>query len=166
MQPLGGVWPVFARRHVFREGDGVRDFIGSSVEGRGQAVRFEHGDKASVQRGDAAELERQQVALAVADVEDDGMAGEIEGQSKNACVRGDRLDRQPFGDRMERRVPAVIDPRGMRDPELAEHLAGEVQRGEGRTVAGRVEFGPVGHVHALCILQRGIARAARPWPTI
>ena len=39
-------------------------------------------------------------------------------------------------------MPAVIDPRRMGDAQLAEHLADEVERGEGRLVAGDVELGP------------------------
>ena len=72
------------------------------------------------------------------------MAAQVERQREGQVRRrSDRFDGQPVGDRVERRVPAMIDPRRMRDAELAEHLADEVERGEGRLVAGDIECGPV-----------------------
>ena len=111
---------------------------------------------------DALAVERQQFVRAVADPERDAVAAQIERQREAAAVAGGgRQGRQPGGVRAERHVPAMVRPRGVGDAQLAEHLAGEMERREGRSVAGRRRVS--GHVMAmrnLCILQRGIARAA------
>ena len=106
-------------------------------------MRFEHFGQAAVNRGDAAEVERKQIALAVRDAKHDRVPAQVERQGEVACRRRNRLDRQPFGDRVKRRVPAMIGPGRMGDAQLAEHLAGKVQQGEGRRVPFDIESRPI-----------------------
>lgn len=95
--------------------------------------------------GDAAEVDRQAVQLAVGHVQHDGVAAKVDGQREVTSRRRDRLDRQTRGDRMESGVPAVVDPRRVGDAELAEHLAGEVEDRERLAIAGVGEFRPMFH---------------------
>jgi hypothetical protein len=73
-------------------------------------MRIEHLDQASVKRGDAADVEREQVTLAVRDVKHDGVPAQVERQGEISCRRCNRLDRQPLRNRMKRRMPAMIGP--------------------------------------------------------
>ena len=146
VQAVGGIGPIFARRDVLGKGDGIGNFVRLAIKVRRQAVRVEHFDQAAVKRGDAAEVERQQVTLAVGDAKHDGVPAQVERQGEVSRRRGNRLDRQPLRHRMKRRVPAMIGPGRMGDPQLAQHLAGQVQQCEGRRIPLDIEGRPI-HRH-------------------
>ena len=94
----------------------------------------------------APSVERDAVARAVAEAQADGVLAQVEAEGEAAPVGGGgRVGDQARGDRVKRDVPAVVDPRRVGDAELAEQLAGEVERGDGRRVAGDVKARPVAH---------------------
>lgn len=135
MQALRAVGPILAGSNILRKRNRIGNFIRLAMKARRQPVRIEHRDQRLVKRRDATEVERKLVDLAVAAMQDDRMARQVEGQRKAGSVGHDRLDRQALRNRVEGHMPAMIEPRHMGDAQLAEHLAGEVQQRECRLVA-------------------------------
>src|SRR6185369_10546950 len=159
-EALGGISVIVARRFVLRERDCVRHFVGNAVEGRRQVMKLEHCDQAPMKRSDAPSVERQLLAAAVADPQHDRVAAQIERQRECAAAASrSRQDAEPAGVGLERDMPAVIDPRRVRDPKLPQHLRRQMQDAQRFMVAIDAEPGPVAHLLRLCILRCGIARA-------
>ena len=91
-------------------------------------MKLEHRDQPAVKRGDTPGVERQLLAAAVADPQHDCMAAKVESQGEGAAAaRSGWQDSEAAGVGLKRYVPAVVQPRGVGDAELAEHLSREVQ---------------------------------------
>jgi len=109
-------------------------------------VRVEHRHKSLVKRGNAAGVERQFLTRFIADPQHDGMAAQVKRQSERAAAaRRRRQSREAAGIGLESDVPPVVDPRGVGDPDLAQHLRREMQDRQGLMVVLDAELGPVAH---------------------
>src|SRR5918993_2862181 len=100
-----------------------------------------------MQGGNASGTQRKLLPLLRTRRQHDRMPAQVECKRESASVAcGCRQCGKAAGGRLKGHVPAVIGPRRVPDPDLAEHLRSEVDDRESLMVSRRVELVPVAHL--------------------
>src|SRR3954452_18147814 len=106
------------------------------VECRWKPVLLQYRYEPAVQSSDGARVQRDLLAPPVANPQHDRMSAEIERQRESTpAARRCRVDPEAAGIRLKCDMPAVIEPRRMRDADLADHLRGEMKESQRLVVA-------------------------------
>ena len=124
---MGGVGVVRRVDPVLRKSDRVRDFVRRLFDRHRNAHAVEEIDCRAIKIGDRLRPERQGSFGASAGPHAEPMADKIELDLENLGPDRDRRRAESAGGHIERRLPAVIEPRGQRQPDLADDLGPEMQ---------------------------------------
>ena len=135
---------VGGMRGVLRKPDRVRQLVRHLVDGNGNAEFGKRGDRRGMEARDRLSGERKLPLCAVAGRDPQDVIDEIEVDLERSRAIRYRRRRQPARGDVERHMPGMVQPGRLGQPDFADDLGPEMQRGIGVTPRRGRQFRPRG----------------------
>jgi hypothetical protein len=144
---VGGSGVVSGVGAILRKWDRVGHLVRHFMDGDREPNAVQELNDAMIEVGDGSRLQRQFARLTPAGAHDEAMADKVKFGFEDFAVGRDRRRSKTSRGDVERNLPAMVEPGGQHQPDLADNLGPELQCCGGVAPGGIGQIGPNGGVH-------------------